>query len=433
MANLVVVGAQWGDEGKGKIVDILTKYADVIVRFQGGNNAGHTVVIGNEKTVFHLIPSGIFYPGKRCIIANGLVVDPKVLLEEIDNIRRKSSSWRDDRILISENAHVIMPYHKDIDIARERLRGKNKIGTTGKGIGPAYEDKVARKGIRMEDLLRKDIFRKKLKENLREKNLYLINILNKSEYKFEDIYEEYIEYGKRLKKFITDTSLIIDEELKKGKNIIFEGAQGSLLDIDHGTYPYVTSSNTLAGEVCLGVGIGPTKIDKVIGVAKVYTTRVGNGPFPTELKDESGSKLRENGKEFGATTGRPRRCGWLDLLVLKRAVRINGLSGLILTKLDILNGFNKIKICIGYKYGRKVYYEFPSNIEILKRCKPIYEEFDSWDDDISNIRDYDSLPRNVKKLINRIREFLGIEIIMVSVGSKREETIMIKNPFENMK
>jgi adenylosuccinate synthase len=326
-----------------------------------------------------------------------------------------------------------MPYHKDIDIARERLRGKNKIGTTGKGIGPAYEDKVARKGIRMEDLLRKDIFRKKLKENLREKNLYLINILNKSEYKFEDIYEEYIEYGKRLKKFITDTSLIIDEELKKGKNIIFEGAQGSLLDIDHGTYPYVTSSNTLAGEVCLGVGIGPTKIDKVIGVAKVYTTRVGNGPFPTELKDESGSKLRENGKEFGATTGRPRRCGWLDLLVLKRAVRINGLSGLILTKLDILNGFNKIKICIGYKYGRKVYYEFPSNIEILKRCKPIYEEFDSWDDDISNIRDYDSLPRNVKKLINRIREFLGIEIIMVSVGSKREETIMIKNPFENMK
>lgn len=428
--NIVVVGAQWGDEGKGKIVDILSEHADIIVRFQGGNNAGHTVVVGEEKFILHLIPSGILHRGKKCIIGNGVVIDPEVLLEEIDALQAKGQFQDRRDLLISEDAHLIMPYHKKLDVARERIRGKNKIGTTGRGIGPAYEDKVARCGIRCGDLLREEFFREKLKTNLLEKNHLLQSIFHESVFEMHNIYHQYMSYAEKIAGYIKDTSLYIDGAMKRGENILFEGAQGTLLDVDHGTYPFVTSSNTVAGEAATGSGIGPTKLGKVIGISKVYTTRVGEGPFPTELKNAEGQRLREHGGEYGATTGRPRRCGWFDAVAVRYAARVNGLDGMVLTKLDVLDKSDKIMICTGYKYDNNILKNFPSDSDILNKCEPIYEIIDGWNEPTSGIAKLDKLPANARKYIKRLEELIEVSIIMVSVGAGRKEAIMIENPFD---
>lgn len=426
MANVVVVGAQWGDEGKGKIVDLLTQYADIVVRFQGGSNAGHTIVLKGEKFVFHLIPSGILYENKKCIIGNGVVLDPAVLLDEIDQLKKRGYFKDDSQLLISEESHIILPYHRRIDVAREKIF---KIGTTGRGIGPAYEDKVARCGIRMADLLDERVFRRKLEENIAQKNLYLIQILKEEGFEFSKIFDEYMSFKKKLEKYVANTSLILYEEIQKGKNILFEGAQGTLLDLDHGTYPYVTASNTVAGNACAGAGIGPTMIHSVIGVAKAYTTRVGEGPFPTELKDKLGERIRERGGEYGATTGRPRRCGWFDAVVVNHSIRINGIKEMTITKLDVLNEFDKIKVCIGYRVNGKILNHIPANIELLEKSEPIYEELDGWKTEIKNARSFSELPLNAQKYIRRIEELIKTKITIISVGSERDETIEVRNPF----
>lgn len=428
--NVVIVGAQWGDEGKGKIVDILTEYSDVIVRFQGGNNAGHTIVVGDDKFILHLIPSGILHPGKRCIIGNGVVVDPAVLLEEIDTLKKKGCNIDDSNLMISEDSHLIMPYHKVFDTARERLRGKSKIGTTGRGIGPAYEDKAARCGIRCGDLLNENAFREKLKINLLEKNHYLKNILREDGFEMHEIYHKYMEYAEIIGKYITNTSLFLDSAARLNKKILFEGAQGTMLDVDHGTYPFVTSSNTVAAEASTGSGIGPTKLDRIIGVSKAYATRVGEGPFPTELKDKDGDRLREKGGEFGSTTGRPRRCGWFDAVALKHAVRVNGLDSLIITKLDILDELDEIKVCVGYDCNSKTIEDFPSDISILQDCKPVYETLKGWKQDTQGISRFEKLPKNALAYIKRLELLTGIDVIIISVGAKRKEAIVIRNPFE---
>lgn len=429
MANIVVIGMQWGDEGKGKVVDLLTEYADVVVRFQGGNNAGHTVVVGEQTIILHLIPSGALYAEKKCVIGNGVVVDPQVLLKEIDELRNLGYFKKDEQLLLSEDAHLIMPYHRLLDVARERMKGEGKIGTTGRGIGPAYEDKVAREGIRVGDLLDKEVFRQKLEANLTIKNLFLQTCLKEKGFALAPIYEEYLGYGERLKKYITNTSVFIDQQIKKGRHILFEGAQGTHLDVDHGTYPFVTSSNTVAGGACTGAGIGPTKITEVIGVSKAYTTRVGSGPFPTELKDETGQRIRERGREFGATTGRPRRCGWLDIPLLKDAIRLNGLTGIALTKMDVLSEFATIKICTAYRYKGEVLEEVPSSVEVLTRCEPVYEEFPGWKTELRNFRKFQDLPKTAQDYIKRLEELTETEVILVSVGEKRDETILRRNPF----
>ncbi|MDY7033455.1 MAG: adenylosuccinate synthase, partial [Thermodesulfobacteriota bacterium] len=397
MTNVIIVGTQWGDEGKGKIVDFLAEQADTIVRFQGGNNAGHTVVVKDEALVLHLLPSGILHPHKKCIIGNGVVIDPKELLEEIDLIKSKGYALDKDCLLISEAAHLIMPYHKQVDIAREKLKGGKKIGTTGRGIGPTYEDKVGRIGIRAIDLLDSDVLREKLESALKEKNFYLVNHLKEKSVDVEEIYAECIDFSAKMREYISDTSVILNQEMKEGKNILFEGAQGTLLDVDHGTYPFVTSSNTVAAQACIGSGIGPTKIDKVVGISKAYTTRVGEGPFPVELKDEQGESLRKWGSEYGATTGRPRRCGWFDAVVVNHAVRLNGIDSFVITKLDVLNHFDTIKICTAYKYKGKVLNEVPLSLKMLDACEPIYEEMDGWSSEISGIKEYSDLPDNAKR------------------------------------
>ena len=427
MANIVIVGAQWGDEGKGKIVDLLTQYADIVVRFQGGNNAGHTIVLKGEKFVFHLIPSGILYGNKKCVIGNGVVLDPAVLIEEIAEVKKKGYFKDDSQLMISEEAHLILPYHRRIDIAREKIF---KIGTTGRGIGPAYEDKVARSGIRVVDLLDEKIFRKKLEENLAHKNLYLVQVLKEKSFEISEILNEYLDLKRQLEKYVKDTSLVLHEEIQKGKHILFEGAQGALLDVDHGTYPYVTSSNTVAGNACAGSGIGPTMINSVIGVAKAYTTRVGEGPFPTELRDQSGDKIRERGGEYGATTGRPRRCGWFDAVIVNHSIRINGIREMAMTKMDVLSDFDKIKICVGYRFNGKVFHHVSSNLEMLNRSEPVYEELDGWETEINGVRDFSDLPRNASRYIQRIEELIGTKITMISVGSERNETIAVRNPFQ---
>ena len=427
MANIVIVGAQWGDEGKGKIVDLLTQYAEIVVRFQGGNNAGHTIVLKRERFVFHLIPSGILYGNKKCIIGNGVVLDPAVLIEEIAEVKKKGYFKDDSQLMISEEAHLILPYHWKIDMAREKIF---KIGTTGRGIGPAYEDKVARCGIRVVDLLDEKVFRRKLEENLIQKNLYLVQVLKERSFEVSEILEEYLDFGKQLKKYVNDTSLVLYEEIKKGKHILFEGAQGALLDVDHGTYPYVTASNTVAGNACAGSGIGPTMINLVIGVAKAYTTRVGEGPFPTELHDELGEKIRERGGEYGSTTGRPRRCGWFDAVVVNHSIRVNGIREVAITKLDVLNDFEKIKICVGYRFNGRVFQHVPSNIEMLNRSEPVYEELSGWKTEIKGVRDFSDLPQNAQRYIQRIEELIGTKITMISVGSERNETIAVRNPFQ---
>jgi len=429
MANVVVIGAQWGDEGKGKVVDIYTEYADNVVRYQGGNNAGHTLVVGEEKVVLHLIPSGILHEGKRCIIGNGVVLDPEVFIREITNLKAKGRMKDDSVLCLSEGLHIIMPYHKRVDIAREAKSGDKKIGTTGRGIGPAYEDKIGRRGIRLCDLLDKGIFERKLREALEEKNFLLEEFLGDKPFTFEEIFNEYCGYAEVLRKYVADTSLMLHKEIKAGRNILFEGAQGTLLDVDHGTYPFVTSSSTCAGGACTGTGVSPRDINEIIGISKAYVTRVGSGPFPTELLEETGERMRQAGNEFGSTTGRPRRCGWFDAVVLRYAVRVNGLTGVAITKLDVLDEFDTIKICTGYLYNGKPVDEIPATLDVFAACVPVYEEMPGWKTNISQINSFDALPENARKYVKRLEELMGCEIVMVSVGPRRTETISLRNPF----
>lgn len=429
MPNVVVIGAQWGDEGKGKVVDIYTEYADNVVRYQGGNNAGHTLVVGDEKVVLHLIPSGILHEGKRCIIGNGVVLDPEVFIREITNLKAKGRIADDSVLCLSEGLHIIMPYHKRVDIAREAKSGDKKIGTTGRGIGPAYEDKIGRRGIRLCDLLDPEIFTRKLREALDEKNFFLEKYLNEKPFTFEEIFDEYSGYAEILRKYMTDTSLMLHQEVRAGRNILFEGAQGTLLDVDHGTYPFVTSSSTCAGGACTGTGVSPRDINEIIGISKAYVTRVGSGPFPTELLDETGEAMRQAGNEFGSTTGRPRRCGWFDAVVLRYAVRVNGLTGVAITKLDVLDDFDSIKICTSYKYNGRLITEIPATLDIFAACEPVYEEMPGWKCSISDVKSFDDLPQNAQKYVKRLEELMGCEIVMVSVGPRRSETISLRNPF----
>lgn len=432
MANVVVIGTQWGDEGKGKVVDLYAEHADVIARFQGGNNAGHTLVVKGEKTILHLIPSGILHNHKTCIIGNGVVVDPAVLIEEIEALRQRGLFPSDTKLYLSENAHVIMPYHKRIDLAKEAHTSGRKIGTTGRGIGPAYEDKVSRMGIKVSDLLDEKMFQDKLKRNLEEKNFFLTQFFHEDPVDEKAAFEDYRKYGEYLKSFVADTSMIITKEMRQGKKVLFEGAQGSHLDIDHGTYPYVTSSNTVSGNACCGTGVGPSAIHSVIGICKAYTTRVGEGPFPTELKDEIGERMQTVGHEYGATTGRKRRCGWLDLVLVRQAMRVSGITGLALTKLDVLQGIEKIKICVAYKWQNEEYTEsVPSNISVFTQCEPVYEEMDGWTEDISTARTLDELPRNARRYIERLEVLTGTKCVLVSVDASREGTIVTRNPFSN--
>lgn len=429
MANIVVVGTQWGDEGKGKIVDLLAEFADIVVRFQGGNNAGHTMVVNGQQFISHLIPSGILQK-KICLVGNGMVIDPAVIIEEIDYLKSKGIKVEQDNLMISEKAHIIMPYHKEIDHAREKFKGDKKIGTTGRGIGPAYEDKATRRGIRFVDFIEWKVFTEKVKTILEEKNFYLKEYLSSEPLIFDEIINEYSEYAKRLTPFVTNISLVISKAIKQGKQLLFEGAQGTHLDIDHGTYPYVTSSNTVAGNACGGSGVGPREITGVVGIVKAYTTRVGEGPFPSELFDNTGNKIQKKGAEFGATTGRKRRCGWLDTVVLRNSVRLNSLSGLAITKLDVLGGLESLKICTGYEYDGKIIHDFPASLNVLSACKPVYETLPGWSENISNIRKIEDLPQNAKNYLHRIEELAETRIQIVSVGPGRNETMVISNPFE---
>jgi adenylosuccinate synthase len=429
MANLVVIGTQWGDEGKGKIVDILARDADVVVRFQGGSNAGHTVVNDRETFVFHLIPSGILYRGKLCVIGNGVVVDPEALIEEMDRLQAKGVKIGRN-FLISQRAHLILPYHKAIERASEQSKGSRRIGTTGRGIGPSYADKMARIGIRVGDLLNPTLFRRKLEENLTEINCFLERLYQVEGFEPEKVYQQYMSHAERLKDYIADTALLLNRAIDHGKRVLFEGAQGTHLDVDFGTYPYVTSSSASAGGACTGTGVGPTKIDAVMGVAKAYTTRVGSGPFPTELTDGIGGGLQERGREFGATTGRPRRCGWFDSVLVRNATRINGLSSLAVTKLDVLDGCEELKVCTGYRHAGKVYKEMPSDLELLSGCEPIYDVMRGWTTGTTGVTSYRGLPAEAKRYLGRIEELVGCRIDMISTGSKRSETIMLRNPLK---
>ena len=427
MSAFIVLGAQWGDEGKGKMTDYLAEDADVVVRFQGGNNAGHTVVVGDKEYKLHLIPSGILYDDKLNVIGNGVVLDPKALFEEIDYLEGVGVKVTPEKLIISDRAQLIMPYHKVLDRLKEKARGKNDIGTTGKGIGPCYTDKFERCGIRVCDLMHPEVFAEKLKENIEMKNAYITKVLGGEALDYNEILNEYLEFGKRLKPFIEETSVKVYNDIKADKTVLFEGAQGMLLDIDYGTYPYVTSSNTTAGGVSNGVGIGPNMITNAVGITKAYTTRVGKGPFPTELLDETGEWIREKGHEYGVTTGRSRRCGWLDLVIVKTAVRVSGLTSLAVTKIDTLAGLDTLKVCVGYKFDGKVIDYFPASLEDLAKCEPVYEEFAGWGEEVANARSYDELPENAKKYLERIVEFTETKISIVSVGPKRDQTMRVKD------
>lgn len=421
MPSTVVIGAQWGDEGKGKIIDILSRESDYIVRYQGGNNAGHTVVIGSEEFVLHLVPSGILHKGKVCIIGNGVVVNPAALIEEIDSLKGRKVKV-DGNLLISEGAHLIFPYHWVMDQLREKAKGKGKLGTTKRGIGPCYTDKAARCGIRIADLMDDKIFRRKLKDNLDEKNEIFRKVYGFKGFSFNQVYKEYHGYRKKISGYVANTTLIINKALDEGKKVLFEGAQGTLLDVDFGTYPYVTSSSATAGGACIGTGVGPGRIGKVLGVVKAYTTRVGEGPFPTEFSDKLMNIIRKKGKEFGATTGRPRRCGWFDAVIVKHSVLVNGMNEIVVTKLDVLDNLKKIKICTAYEYKGKRYKNFPANIEMLFKARPIYEEWPGWVSDTSGITKFNKLPKNAKNYLKRLSDLLEAKISMVSVGSDRKQT-----------
>jgi adenylosuccinate synthase len=420
MPAKVVVGAQWGDEGKGKIVDILAAKSDIIVRFAGGNNAGHTLVVDGERYALHLIPSGIMYKDKKCIIGNGVVIDPEVLLSEMDSLEARGISV--DNLRISERAHLIFPYHKLLDELQENFRGDNCIGTTKRGIGPAYMDKAERIGIRICDLFHPS-FADKVRKNVEIKNLFIEKIYGCQGFDADNIINQYQSYAKRLRPYVDDTSLLIYRALKEEKDVLFEGAQSTLLDVDYGTYPYVTSSNPVSGGVCIGSGIGPSMIDECYGVVKAYTTRVGKGPFPCELFDEIGDRIRERGQEYGTTTKRPRRCGWFDSVIVKYSVRVNALTGIVVNRADTLGNFDKVKLCIGYeKDGQKIT-DFPASLEDLTEVRPIYEEFDGWDEDLSNCKTFEDLPRTLQKYLRRIEELCETKIVMVGIGPSREDII----------
>ncbi|MDD2680303.1 MAG: adenylosuccinate synthase [Candidatus Omnitrophica bacterium] len=423
MMNIVLVGTQWGDEGKGKIIDILSARVDYIVRYQGGNNAGHTVVVGDKEYIFHLMPSGILHKGKICCIGNGVVVDPLVLLGEIKEIKNAGIDIK-GRLKISTLAHVILPYHRILDCLRESKR-KNKIGTTGRGIGPCYADKIIRCGIRMVDLLNPKVLSDKLKDNLKEKNEIFKKVYRHSGFNFNAIYKEYLNYGRLFSPYISNTALILNQAIMDKKDILFEGAQGTFLDIDFGTYPFVTSSSATSGGACIGAGVSPVKIDKVIGVAKAYTTRVGEGPFPTEFAAGFGKFMRERGHEFGATTGRPRRCGWFDSVAVKEAVMLNGISELAIMKMDILDGLKEVKVCTAYKYKGKLFREFPHDLEVLSRLRPVYKTLAGWPRRAVKPRSLKGLHPNARSYLERLSDMLKVKIAMVSVGSDRKDTIFL--------
>ncbi len=432
MPVLVVVGAQWGDEGKGKIIDLLTERADVVARYQGGHNAGHTVVVGMDEFILHLVPSGILHKGKKCIIGNGVVVDPAALLEEMDAMAKRGVNF-EQSLLISRNAHLIMPYHKALDLASEKLKGNKKIGTTGRGIGPAYSDKINRKGIRMADLLDEKIFREKLSSNTGEANFMLERFYNAPLVNQDQVYDEYRGYARRLKKYIADTTLYLNEAIAGKKKVLAEGAQGTHLDVDHGTYPFVTSSNPTAGGACTGLGIGPNTITEVVGIVKAYTTRVGSGPFPTELNDATGKLLRDRGKEYGATTGRPRRCGWADTLVVRHSVRVNGMTSIALTKLDVLDTLTELNICVGYKHKGKLYEEMPSELAVLEQGIPQYITMPGWKQTTIGIKKYEDLPKKARAYVEKLCKLCGVKPSIISTGPRRDETIILERPFQTVK
>lgn len=419
--NTILVGTQWGDEGKGKVIDILARKADFVVRYQGGNNAGHTVVVGDREYIFHLLPSGILHEQQTCVIGNGVVVDPEVLLQEINGLKAAGISIH-GRLKISELAHVILPYHKILDKLRETKR-EHKIGTTGRGIGPCYADKINRCGIRMVDLLNPRIFKRKLRDNLNEKNDIFKKAFRHEGFDFEALYKKYIKYGTLFAPHICNTALLLNDAVRRKKDILFEGAQGTFLDIDFGTYPYVTSSSATAGGACVGTGISPVHIDEVVGVAKAYTTRVGEGPFPTELEPKFAAAMREKGNEFGATTGRPRRCGWFDCVMARESVMINGISKLAIMKMDVLDGLKTIKMCTAYTYKGKVFKEFPYDYEVLTNATPVYEDLPGWEKHAEKPRVYSELAPNARAYLERLEDILQTRITMVSVGSARSETI----------
>ncbi|MFD1427133.1 adenylosuccinate synthase [Kroppenstedtia sanguinis] len=424
MSTVVVVGTQWGDEGKGKITDFLAEKAEVVARYQGGNNAGHTIVLGGKRYKLHLIPSGIFYSEKVCVLGNGMVLHPEAMVEELDYLEGQGVSTRNLRI--SDRAHVIMPYHIKLDMVEESHKGSGKIGTTGKGIGPAYMDKAARVGIRVSDLLDGDLFAAKLKKALEDKNRLLEKVYDTTGFSFDEIYPSYLKWAERLRPYVTDTSVVLNEAIDQGKRVLFEGAQGVMLDIDQGTYPFVTSSNPVAGGVCIGSGVGPTKIRQVIGVAKAYTSRVGDGPFPTELHDDIGDRIREVGREFGTTTGRPRRVGWFDSVVVRHARRVSGITGLSLNSLDVLTGLPTVKICTAYRYRGQILENYPANLEMLGECEPVLEELPGWEEDLTGARNLSDLPMAAQHYLERITHLTGIPLALFSVGPDREQTLQVR-------
>jgi adenylosuccinate synthase len=423
MSVKVIVGAQWGDEGKGKIVDLLSANADIVARFQGGANAGHTIVIDDKKYVLHLIPSGILNPTTKCVIGNGVVIDPVALIEEIEMLKSHNIDVT-GRLFISHKAHLIMPYHKMMDSVRESHNSDKSIGTTGRGIGPAYIDKAKRTGIRIVDLLDRKDFEEKLRYNISEYNEVLTKIYGHDELDVDAIVEKYIEFDKLIDPYVTDISTLLNNYIIEGKEILVEGAQGALLDLDHGTYPFVTSSNPTSGGACTGLGIPPTKVDEIIGIVKAYTTRVGNGPFPTQLDDEIGKHLADVGHEYGATTGRPRRCGWLDLFALKYSVMINGISNIVLTKLDVLDSLDEIKVCTGYTINGKVLNSFPVDMQKFNNIELVYKSFKGWNTDTTQFKSYHEFPIEVKDYIDFIEEFTGAKVSMISVSPDRNDTIV---------
>lgn len=427
MASVVVVGTQWGDEGKGKITDFLSEKAEVVARYQGGNNAGHTIIFNGNKYKLHLVPSGIFYTDKLCVIGNGMVIDPRALVQEIQYIHDQGFTTRN--LKISNRAHVILPYHLKLDAAEEDSKGANKIGTTRKGIGPAYMDKAARVGIRIADLLDPEEFKVKLQRNLEEKNRLLTKVYEVEGLTFEEIYSEYLEMAEIIRPYVTDTSVVLNDALDEGRRVLFEGAQGVMLDIDQGTYPFVTSSNPIAGGVCIGSGVGPSKIHRVVGVAKAYTTRVGDGPFPTELNDEIGDQIRETGNEYGTTTGRARRVGWFDSVVVRHARRVSGITDLSLNSIDVLTGIEKVKICTAYEYKGEIIESFPASLKVLAECKPIYEELPGWTEDLSGVRSLDDLPANARHYLERVSQLTGIPLTIFSVGRDRDQTNLIRGVY----
>ncbi|MHB8346959.1 MAG: adenylosuccinate synthase [Acidiferrobacterales bacterium] len=426
--NVVIIGAQWGDEGKGKIVDLLTERAHAVARFQGGHNAGHTLVIDGKKTVLHLIPSGILRKDVICLIGNGVVLAPQALFEEVDELERNGVPVR-GRLRVSDACPLILRHHVALDVAREKARGKSAIGTTGRGIGPAYEDKVARRGLRVADLLDAARFSDKLREVMEYHNFVLTHYFKCDPVDYAQTLDENLKFGERLRPLVADIPDTLEQLGNEGKSVLFEGAQGTLLDIDHGTYPYVTSSNTSAGAASCGAGIGPLRLDYVLGITKAYTTRVGAGPFPTELFDAAGDRLGERGQEFGATTGRKRRCGWFDGAVMRRAQQINGFSGLCITKLDVLDGFDTIRVCTGYRYGNENRLSSPSGAEALESCKPLYEELPGWKESTVGVREFDRLPANARRYLARIEELVGAPIDIISTGPERDDTIILRHPF----